>query len=113
LLSYFSKQKQSEVKQERVQQGLRLEFSGHPNQISLKTPFRVKLNLGNKPASGFQVALEIQATTLGEPEKAIQLQTNGSGEATLPFSAVGQVSLLPHQNSLKRFDLMLKSIEQF
>lgn len=36
LLSYFSKQKQSEVKQERVQQGLRLEFSGHPNQISLK-----------------------------------------------------------------------------
>lgn len=90
LLSYFSKQKQSEVKQERVQQGLRLEFSGHPNQISLKTPFRVKLNLGNKPASGFQVALEKQATTLGEPEKAIQLQTNGSGEVTLPFSAVGQ-----------------------
>lgn len=90
LLSYFSKQQQSELKQEHAQQGLRLEFSGHPNQISLKTPFRVKLNLGNKPASGFQVALEKQATTLGEPEKTIQLETNGLGEVTLPFSAVGQ-----------------------
>lgn len=80
LLSYFSKQQYSEVKQDPMQQGLRLELSGHPNQISLKTPFRVKLNLGNKPASGFQVTLEKQATTLGEAEKAIQLETNGSGE---------------------------------
>lgn len=90
LLSYFSKQQQSEVKQDPTQQGLSLEFSGHPNQISLKTPFRVKLNLGNKAASGFQVTLEKQSTTLDEPEKAIQLVTNGSGEVTLPFSAVGQ-----------------------
>lgn len=48
------------------------------------------MNLGNKAASGFQVTLEKQATTLGKAEKAIQLQTNGSGEVTLPFSAVGQ-----------------------
>lgn len=90
LLSYFSKQQYSAVKQDPMQQGLRLEFSRHPNQISLKTPFRVKLNLGNKAASGFQVTLEKQATTLGEAEKAILLETNGSGEVTLPFSAVGQ-----------------------
>ena len=90
LLSYFSKQQYSAVKQEHAQQGLRLEFSGHPNQISLKTPFKVKLNLGNKPTSGFQVTLEKQATTLDEPGKTIQLVTNGSGEVTLPFSAVGQ-----------------------
>ncbi|MDH1490031.1 DUF4198 domain-containing protein [Acinetobacter johnsonii] len=90
LLSYFSKQQYSAVKQDPTQQGLSLEFSLHPNQISLKTPFRVKLNLGNKAASGFQVTLEKQATTLGEPKKTIQLETNGSGEVTLPFSAVGE-----------------------
>ena len=90
LLSYFSKQQQSELKQAYTQQGLSLVFSSHPNQISLKTPFTVKLNLENKPASGFQVTLEKQITTLGEAEKVTQLQTNGSGEVTLPFSAVGQ-----------------------
>ena len=90
LLSYFSKQQQSELKQEYTQQGLSLVFSSHPNQISLKKPFTIKLNLGNKPASGFQVTLEKQITTLGEAEKVTQLQTNGSGEVTLPFPAVGQ-----------------------
>ena len=90
LLSYFSKQQQSELKQEYTQQGLSLVFSSHPNQISLKKPFTIKLNLGNKPASGFQVTLEKQITTLGEAEKVTQLQTNGSGEVTLLFPAVGQ-----------------------
>ncbi|RGD90991.1 DUF4198 domain-containing protein [Acinetobacter sp. SWAC57] len=90
LLSYFSKQQQSELKQEYTQQGLSLVFSSHPNQISLKTPFTIKLNLENKPASGFQVTLEKQITTLGEAEKVTQLQTNGSGEVTLLFPAVGQ-----------------------
>ena len=46
--------------------------------------------MGNKPASGFQVTLEKQITTLGEAEKVTQLQTNGSGEVTLLFPAVGQ-----------------------
>ncbi|MFH7808547.1 DUF4198 domain-containing protein [Acinetobacter sp. BSP-153] len=90
LLSYFSKQQQSELKQEYTQQGLSLVFSSHPNQISLKKPFTIKLNLGNKPASGFHVTLEKQITTLGEAEKVTQLQTNGSGEVTLLFPAVGQ-----------------------
>lgn len=90
LLSYFSKEKMSELPQEQNQQWLNLKFSAHPNQISLKTPFTVQLNLGQRAASGFQVLLEKQITQVNEAETAIKLQTNHLGEVTLPFAATGQ-----------------------
>lgn len=89
VLSYFSKKQPSSLSTS-IEQGMQVGFSTHPNQISLQQPLSLQLKLNNKPAAGFQILLEKQATVLGESIQKQQVETNAMGEVVLPWTAAGQ-----------------------
>lgn len=88
--SYFTKKATSKINIPLENHGLSVDFSGHPNQISLQKPFTLKLKLNQQPAVGYQIELEKQPTWDGEKIEVNKLMTNQNGEVVLPFSGVGQ-----------------------